>query len=491
MGIESMAWGNNGHALAFGTAASEVARALFATPDLNRQALFNFMLSHVVASPDTAYAQVQKLPPATYLLSDRGRIGLHRYWQPDFQSAPAADGEALRAAVLSTLAHGVAAAEPEPFEHTGSFLSGGLDSSTVTGLLAQHTQRRASAFSVGFGVEKFNELAYARMASERFQCPHYEYEVTADDIVAVVPRIAAAYDEPFGNSSAVPTFYCANFAKSHGIDHLLAGDGGDELFGGNERYVRQKVFEHYQHLPRWLRASVAEPLAARLNPESSPFPLRKFASYVTQARVRLPERYESWNMIYREGATQVFDAEFLASVDTGYPLRKMRETWEECPSKDLLDRMHWYDWKYTLADNDLRKVTRMCELAGVRVSFPMIDEEVVDLSLKVPSRSKIRGRELRSFFKSAVKDFLPAGIISKKKHGFGLPFGVWLKTHRPLQELVYDSLNTLKNRHYVSRHFIERAIGEQEAGEADYYGSAIWDMLMLEQWLQRQATERH
>jgi asparagine synthase (glutamine-hydrolysing) len=188
-------------------------------------------------------------------------------------------------------------------------------------------------------------------------------------------------------------------------------------------------------------------------------------------------------MIYNEGASNVFDPEFLATVDPEDPVREMRATWNSCPSADLLDRMHWYDWKYTLADNDLRKVTRMCELAGVRVSFPMIDEGVIDLSLQVPSQAKIAGNQLRAFYKSAVRGFLPEAIINKTKHGFGLPFGVWLKTHKPLQELVYDSLASLKNRRYLSRSFIERAIAEHKDGEADYYGSAIWDMLMLEQWL--------
>jgi asparagine synthase (glutamine-hydrolysing) len=484
MGIESLSWGNDSNTLAFGSSSLEVARALSAPLRINHQALYGFMLSHVIAGPDTAFSGVRKVPAACMIVIDRGRASVRRYWNPELRGGDTiADVETLRKSVLPAIARGVAACEPEPHERTGSFLSGGLDSSTVTGLLARHTDRRSPAFSVGFGVEKFNELEFARLASAQFQCPHHEYEVTADDIVDAVPRIAAAYDEPFGNSSAVPTYYCAKFAKSHGVDHLLAGDGGDELFGGNDRYVRQRVFEHYRRVPAWLRTSIAEPLASCFDPESSTFVLRKFSSYVRQARVPLPERYESWNMIYNEGANNVFDAEFLATVDPEGPVLEMRATWDSCPSTDLLDRMHWYDWKYTLADNDLRKVTRMCELAGVRVSFPMIDEGVIDLSLRVPSQAKIAGNQLRAFYKSAVRGFLPEGIINKTKHGFGLPFGVWLKTHRPLQELVHDSLASLMNRGYLSRSFIERTLAEQRGGVADYYGSAIWDMLMLEQWL--------
>ena len=200
----------------------------------------------------------------------------------------------------------------------------------------------------------------------------------------------------------------------------------------------------------------------------------------------LPERFETWNLVYREGPSAVFDAAFLDSVDQGHALKRMNECWAECPSGDLLDRMLWYDWKLTLADNDLRKVSQMCELAGVRVSYPMLDEELVDLSIKVPSAAKISGQELRTFFKQAVRDLLPAEIIRKQKHGFGLPFGVWLKTHKPLQDLVYRTLESVRERGILRRDFVDRVATEHRSGHAGYYGYAIWDMVMLEHWLQRQ-----
>jgi asparagine synthase (glutamine-hydrolysing) len=272
------------------------------------------------------------------------------------------------------------------------------------------------------------------------------------------------------------------------MDHLLAGDGGDEIFGGNSRYVRQQVFEVYRRIPGVVRSALLEPLAAALDPEKALWPLRKMSSYVRQARVPLPERFESWNLIYREGPGNVFDPRFLESVDVTHPLRRMREFWEECPSHDLLDRMLWYDWKLTLADNDLRKVSRMCELAGVRVSYPMLDEEVVDLSIRVPSNAKIVGNELRTFFKNAARGLLPEEIIQKQKHGFGLPFGVWLKTHEPLQKLVYNALESLRARDIVNRGFIDRLVTEHRSGHAGYYGYAIWDFVMLERWLQLQPS---
>jgi asparagine synthase (glutamine-hydrolysing) len=484
MGIETLSWGTDGTDLVFGASAAAVAEQLFANPEINRQALFGFMLNHMVAAPDTAYRGVQKLLAGTCVELRKDVAVTERYWTPNFARAGRADLREMRDAVLPTIRRAVVATEPDA--RTGAFLSGGLDSSTVTGVLAEHRSGQAKAFSVGFGVDEFNELEYARIAAAKFRCAHLEYEVTADDIVDALPRIAATYPEPFGNSSAVPTYFCARFAKEHGVDHLLAGDGGDEIFGGNERYVRQGVFERYASVPAWLRGPFIDPLATIFDPERSPWPLRKISSYVRQARVPLPERFESWNLIYREGAENVFAPDFLRSIDTEHPLRKMRETWQSCPSNDLLDRMLWYDWKFTLADNDLRKVSEMCALAGVRVSYPMLDEELIDLSIRVPSSAKIHRGELRTFFKDAARGFLPDETIAKKKHGFGLPFGVWLKTNRRLQDLVYGSLEALKKYGVLHVEFVERVAREHRGGHAGYYGYAIWDMVMLEHWLRKQ-----
>ncbi len=466
--------------------AAAVADALESRPELNAQALHDFMLSHMVSAPDTVFQGIRKLPAGHRLIGDDAGFRTERYWRPDFgalRTAPPQAGDVLDALQ--------AAIEAEaPGETSGCFLSGGLDSSTVTGLLARSRGVPIKAFSVGFGVEEYDELHYARVAARHFGCEHIEYNVTPDDIVDLIPRIAAAYDEPFGNSSAIPTFCCARLAKAHGVDHLYAGDGGDELFGGNERYVRQPVFERYQRIPTFLRRALLEPVARRLDPDEGWWPLQKFASYVRQARDPLPDRFESWNLIYREGTQNVFHGDFLARIDVEYPLEKMREVWASCPSDDLLDRMLWYDWKFTLADSDLPKVSTMCELAGVRVTYPMLESRFVELSMGVPSDQKIRGGELRSFFRDAVKPFLPAETLVKHKHGFGLPFGVWLKTHERLQDFVYGSLDGLRERAIFDPAFLQRVADEHREGHAGYYGYAIWDLVMLEQWMRTSVDAR-
>ena len=480
MGIERLCWAVVGNGLVFSDSAEAVANFPPLRAPLRAQAAHDFLLMHMIPAPDTAYEGVHKLEPGVQLHFASGRANLSRYWKPRF-SERRQSFEALQAGLRGGLEAAVARCRPDA--QTGAFLSGGLDSSTVAGVLGKVSGKSARTFSIGFGVESHDEIRYARISARHFGCDSTEYNVTADDIVAAFDRIAAAYDEPFGNSSAVPTLFCAQLAAQAGISHLLAGDGGDEIFGGNERYAKQQVFEVYGRLPAWVRRGVVEPLSRAIAPDSALTPLRKLRSYIDQARIPLPERLETWNLFYRTPHAEIFEPEFAAGIDTRRPIDTMARVYGEAPDGTLLNRMLHYDWHFTLADSDLRKVIAMCDLAGVQVSFPMLDPELIDLSLRVPTRMKMEGRELRSFYKRAMTGFLPQEVIGKQKHGFGLPFGVWLKEHAPLRELIFGHLQRLGERGIVRRSFLDRIVSEHAAGDSGYYGYAIWDFAMFEAWL--------
>ena len=161
----------------------------------------------------------------------------------------------------------------------------------------------------------------------------------------------------------------------------------------------------------------------------------------------------------------------------------MRDTYQRTTSDSYINRMLHLDLKFTLADNDLRKVNRMCHLAGVAVHYPLLDEEMVAFSASLPDSLKVNGFKLRYFFKQALKDFLPAQTLTKSKHGFGLPFGLWMQTHAPLRDLAYDSLTDFRSRGYVNSAYIDQLIAQHRTGHASYYGVMIWVLMMLEQWL--------
>lgn len=481
MGIERLCFGSKDGRTVFASSALDVAKSLTHSPRLSRQALYDYLLSHMVPAPGTAFEGVSKLQAATFALLDARGIRTQRYWTPAFETARSADVDLLAGELRVALNDAVMRCAPG--EDTGAFLSGGLDSSTVAGILAGIEGKAVKTFSIGFGVASYNELEYVRIANRHFGCEGHELHVTAGDIVANFDHIAAAYDEPFGNSSALPTYMCASLAASQGVTHLLAGDGGDELFGGNERYARQRVFELYAAIPALIRRGILDPLAAATDPSSPITPLRKLRSYVDQARVPLPERLETYNFAYREGAERLLHPDVLGSVDRRAPMRDRQAVYQTTRAAALVDRLLQYDWQYTLADNDLRKVGTMCELAGVRVSYPMLDPAVIDLSLRVPARFKVKGSNLRWFYKRAMGGFLPEEILRKSKHGFGLPFGVWLKTDEPLRALIDERLDSLRARDIVNADYLDDLRSNHQQGDPSFYGYPLWDLAMLEAWL--------
>lgn len=481
MGVERLTYVERSGGLAFGTSAYDVAGFPGVTRSFREQALYDFLIFHMVPAPGTVYQKVSKLQPATVLTFEDGKSKLERYWMPHYDYADQSDFPELKAQLHESLTNAVSSTGVG--KTTGAFLSGGLDSSSISGALAGVSDSPAKTFSVGFGEAEYDELQFARIANQQFGCESFEYHMKPADIVDVFPRIAATFDEPFGNSSAAPTYFCAKLAADNGVNHLLAGDGGDEVFGGNERYVRHRIFELYGRIPRWLRKGFVEPSIRLVSPDSRITPLRKARSYVDQAMIPLPERFESWNLTYREGGEQMLTEQFATAVDKDGPFQVMRNVWSESPSDNLLERMLWYDWHFTLADNDLRKVGTMCELAGVKVSYPLLHDSIVSLSNRVPPSMKIRGTELRVFFKNAMKGFLPDDIINKKKHGFGLPFGLWLKTDQNLQDLIFSYLTDLKKRQLIRPDFIEDLIVQHRTGHASYYGYVLWDLAMLEAWM--------
>jgi asparagine synthase (glutamine-hydrolysing) len=424
------------------------------------------------------------LPPGHYALFQQGQLTVAPYWVPTFnEQSGASFGELkdeFRQLLQSAVATQIDGSKP------ACFLSGGTDSSTVAGMAALASGETVATYSIGFDAQGYDEMAYARLASKHFKTEHHEYYVTPDDLVRSIPTVAAHYDQPFGNSSALPAYYCAKMAHEDGVSKLLAGDGGDELFGGNTRYAKQKVFGWYGGIPAALRDRLLEPLS-RL-PVMSQIPLvRKAASYVNQARVPMPDRLMTYNLLFRLGVENMLIPELLAQIDQQSPARQQRGVWAETDTDKLVNQMLAFDWRYTLADCDLPKVVGTTALAGVGVGFPMLDDRLLSFSQKLPTAYKLKGFQLRWFFKEALRGFLPNEIITKKKQGFGLPFGTWANTHPALKALATDSLYSLSSRGVVRPDFVQALLTQRLPEHPGYYGEMVWILMMLEQWLAAKA----
>ena len=479
VGSERLCYASRNGQVVFGTSVQSVAAHPAVGRVIDPQAIYDYLYFHAIPAPRSIYQGVQKLMPGQIVTLKDGQMHAEFYWQADY-TPDTAGFDAQRSQFRSVLDQAVRDADAPG---TAAFLSGGTDSSTIVGALTAARGAPVDTFSIGFDAEGFDEMEYARCAVERYGSSAHEYYLKPDDIVSAIPVIAREYDEPLGNASAVPTYFCARTAHEAGFERMLAGDGGDEIFGGNARYAKQHLFEIYAHLPDVVRRGIIEPIAY-LPGLSSRFPLSKLKSYIDQAKIGLPLRLESYNFLHRTPLEQIFTREFISTIDPTSPDAALTEVYERTTTDQYLNRLMHLDMKFTLADNDLRKVGTMTEAAGIEVHYPLLDDRLVAFANALPVDYKVRGQKLRWFFKQALDDLLPEKIINKSKHGFGLPFGVWSNQYAPLGDLVGDSLSAFKQRGWVQPDYLDHMLAMHRGPHASYYGVMIWVMMMLEQWLQ-------
>jgi asparagine synthase (glutamine-hydrolysing) len=467
--------------LVFGSSLDLVATTSNQQPEIDPQAIYHYVYFHMVPGPRTIYAQHRRLPAASVLMWRNGEAVMRSYREMRFIEDRKRSFAGLKDEFIDLLRESVRTVAQEG--RVGAFLSGGTDSSTVAGMLREVSGERPRTYSIGFAAEGYDEMQYARIAARHFGTDHHEHYMTAQDVVEAIPLIAMAHDQPFGNASAVPAYYCAKLAKDDGVQTMLGGDGGDELFGGNERYAKQYLYSLYSDLPRVVRKGLIEPLICPL-PENLPL-IGKVQRYIRNASQPMPGRYDNYNLLERLGAETVFRPEFLDTVDRHSPAAEMAQLYWAQSAQSMTNRMLGFDLKYTLEDNDLLKVMRACQLAGVVARFPLLNDKLVAFSATLPPDLKVRRTRLRYFFKEALRGFLPEEIIKKTKHGFGLPVGPWLKEHEPLREMAFDSLADLKRRGLVNSHFIDELCSSTVWSHTQYYGTMVWVLMMLEQWFKR------
>ena len=482
MGLETLFWTRDRSRLLFATRLGAVAAAK-GDIEVDPTALVQFLLHTVVPAPLTIYKNVQRLQPGTMLICSRGEITTRRYWDLSYKETAGLSAsqwaEQLRETMRRTVHSHVA---DQDASRTGAYLSGGTDSSSVLAF-ASEKLHPVNTFSIYFENPRYDEISFARTAAERFGAHHHEQCLQASDAAEAIPKIVDYFDEPFANSSAIGAYHCARLARENGVDLLLAGDGGDELFAGNERYSSDKKFALYHSVPQVLRRGLVEP-AANLLAASDRLSLP--ARYIRRANLPNPQRMFSYSFFLSEAGDGVFEQGLLEQVP--------RDSWLDIPNSHYgsapnaqsdLNRLLYLDVKMTLADNDVRKVRGTAEMAGVRVRFPLMDHRLAEFSGTVPARLKLKGWEKRFIFKEAMKGILPDKILYKKKHGFGVPVGYWALHNRKMQEIA-SVLNEPQSRQrgYFNSKFLARAVELNRTYPA-YYGEVLWVLLVLELWHRR------
>ena len=278
-------------------------------------------------------------------------------------------------------------------------------------------------------------------------------------------------------------------ARENGVTTLLAGDGGDEVFAGNERYASDKRFALYHKIPLWLRRRLLEPVV-NLFPQGGGL-LSLPQKYIRRASIPNPRRIFSYWLFLSLDPKEVLEPDFLAQVPPAHWLDLVEGHFHSVHAQSELNRLLYLDLKLILADNDVRKVSGTAELSGVQVRYPLMDHELVQLVGGIPTHLKLKGFQKRYIFKQAMKRILPPKVLYKKKHGFGVPLAVWLLQNPRLKSLIQDTLGDARTRQrgYFRPEFFDRLAGLHRAGDLAYYGEIVWYLVALELW-HRQHLEK-
>jgi asparagine synthase (glutamine-hydrolysing) len=450
-------------------------------PTVSLDALYQYLNFSYIPAPLTAINGALKLPAGHRLELKGGQISVQRYWDATYAAnldVPESErAEILRERLVST----VRSYRCGDADGWGTFLSGGTDSSSISGILAEAHPTSVNSFSMGFEEQGYDELQFSRIASDRYGLAPHEHRLNESEAVSSISRLATAFDEPFGNSSAIPTLHCAELAARHGVSLLMAGDGGDEIFGGNERYRKDKIFQAFHRAPAPARR-LAGWLAGGLKRYDSRF-ANRVKNFVHRGSLPNPERFYSDDSFASDCFEELLSDDFRASVAREDALQVQKSIYGQAQADCDLHRLMYLDLKMTIADNDVVKVVRAAKVAGVQVAFPYLDRHLVEFSGQLPGRDKVRGFRKRHLFKLATQDILPQEIRNKKKQGFGLPVSVWLRRGGLYRELAHDVVTSDRaaQRGYFNPGFVRQLLERHERGGWDY-SSEIHMLMMLELW---------
>jgi len=452
-------------------------------PDL--EAIYHYLNFAVVPAPFTICRQIRRVEPGTRLHLHGGGLDCERYYLPEYPEDLRGNDAELSEQLRECIVGSVHAFRPAGDDGWGCFLSGGTDSSSIVSILKrQHAKQPVRTCSIGFAEAGYDEMHFARLAAEACGAqPHFD-TVDRGRTLQMLEAVLDAYDQPFGNASAIPTLACAQLGRSLDMHCMLAGDGGDEIFGGNQRYAKDKVMAAFYRLPAPIKALArgASGLAAGGHNHF----LNRVHNFTQRASLPNPDRFYSDDAFASDYYDALLTDSFRASVQRDASLAFMRKRFAQGDEAAELHRVMRLDLAMAIAQNDLVKVNGACKHHGVTVRFPYLDPALVDFCGRLGPEYKVRGLNKRHLFKQAMSGVLPAAILQKPKQGFGLPIAVWLKDDPAMQAQVRSVLmdERTRARGWIRPEFVAELIDRHLAGGWDY-SAQIWQLLVLELWLRR------
>ena len=452
--------------------ASEVKALLAGLPTrtLRKGVVAEVMQFGYINAPNSAFAEIRQIPPATMAIWHRGDWSMRTYWQPDYETEISISYED---ALVETRNKISAAVERRLISERpiGAFLSGGYDSTVVTALMAQLSKSTVKTYSIGFDHPQYNEAEYASAVAKYLGTDHHQ-EIVKPDPALILQEIASSLDQPFADSSYIPTFLLAKYARKEVIV-ALGGDGGDEVFGGYDRYVAAPTLQRANYL-----LALGKPIARALG-KTGAINERKLKRIVSQlqAHPSLAARYASiMSLTQTSDLARILKPEFNLSGANDIYLNDFKRT----GARDSLHTMIRSDFGHYLPGDLLVKADLATMANSLELRSPLLDHEVIEWAISLPAKFKVVGRESKHILKDIARSLVPSELIDRPKMGFAIPRTDWLRNE--LCEITHDLLTdeVARSRGWFDQYEIHRILAEHKSGQDR--DSILWPALCLELW---------
>ncbi|HYH01122.1 MAG TPA: asparagine synthase (glutamine-hydrolyzing) [Terriglobales bacterium] len=475
-GIKPLYYFEKGKFLSFASEIKSILQDHDVPRNVDDQALSNFLSLHYVPAPRTMFADIRKLMPGHMLVAERGTYRIQKFWELT-KSEPVQMSEAALADFVYSELKDSVRQRLQSDVRVGTLLSGGVDSSSMLGLMTELTGQPVPAFSVGYsedGDDGFSEFTYSRLAASRFRADYHEIVVTSEMFLDFLPKAIWHQDEPIGEPAAIPLYYTCRMAKECGVTVLLSGEGADELFAGYNRYLGESVSEYYGRLPGICHV-VAEQLL-RLVPRLP----RLMKGHHSMSQRNWWDRYQSWHTVFsRDMKAELLDRRYYAAADSYADAYDGYRSY--LASLDNLDKLMWLDLKVWLPDDLLVKKDKMGMAASVEARVPFLDHRFAELMFNIPANMKVRHLTGKYIFKKSMERLLPKEIIYRKKAGFPTPISKWMASafSKQVADILLDS--GTRDHGYFDRRVVKRLLDEHASGRINHE-RLLFPLLNFDLW---------
>jgi asparagine synthase (glutamine-hydrolysing) len=477
VGKKPLFYSADGKRIIFGSELKALQAADSLPREIDREALSDYFSFGYIPAPKTIYKAVRKLLPGHYLVASASGLRETAYWDISFGQVENRSEEEWCEVLRHELCEAtrVRLMSDVPL---GAFLSGGVDSSSVVAMMSRTMKRAVTTCSIGFEEEEFNEADYARQVAQHFRTEHYE-QVVRPNALEVLSKLVRHYDEPFADSSAIPTYYVSWVARQH-VTVALGGDGGDENFAGYRRYIFDRMENQLRrYLPPVLRRSVFGPLG-RWYPGLAWAPrfFRAKATLQSLSRSPLEGYFNSISIFRPDEKPRLFTADFQRSLGGYDSIDVLKKYYDRADTDDPLSRIQYVDIKTYLTDDILAKVDRASMAVSLEVRAPLLDHKFMERVATIPSDLKMRARTGKYIFKKAMSKLLPEDTVHRSKQGFAVPLNRWFR--QELRDMAYETIFA-NGQDILDRAYVKRIWDQHQKGTFDR-SAYLWAVLMFRKW---------